>query len=337
MKTIVLEQPGSLTLSETEMPAARQEHAVLRIRRIGICGTDYHAFNGNQPFFTYPRILGHELSGEIVSIESAASSFKPGDQVSVIPYLVCGTCIACRSDKTNCCTSLQVLGVHTDGGMREYLSVPAANLIAVNGLDLDQAAIIEPLSIGAHAVRRAGLQPGESVLVIGGGPIGLGVMAFAKQQGAKVIAMDINQERLDFCTRWSKADAAVNALNDPVGKLVELTEGDLPTTVFDATGNLRSMESAFQYAAHGGKLVYVGLVKSDISFHDPDFHKKELTLLASRNATKEDFHTVIEALRSGAVDSNAYITHRCPLDSMIGRYTEWMNPSSGVIKAIVEV
>lgn len=215
MKTIVLEQPGSLTLSETEMPAARQEHAVLRIRRIGICGTDYHAFNGNQPFFTYPRILGHELSGEIVSIESAASSFKPGDQVSVIPYLVCGTCIACRSDKTNCCTSLQVLGVHTDGGMREYLSVPAANLIAVNGLDLDQAAIIEPLSIGAHAVRRAGLQPGESVLVIGGGPIGLGVMAFAKQQGAKVIAMDINQERLDFCTRWVQGRCSGECVQRP--------------------------------------------------------------------------------------------------------------------------
>ncbi|SFL38582.1 hypothetical protein SAMN03159341_105390 [Paenibacillus sp. 1_12] len=335
MKSIVCVQPNEFKMIELEPPVMGQGEALVQIRRIGICGTDLHAYRGNQPFFEYPRILGHELSGTI--LQSASSDFQMGDQVAIIPYLECGSCIACRNGKTNCCTQMKVLGVHTDGGMREIISVPISHLIKTEGISLDQAALLEPLSIGAHAVRRSGLQQGELALVIGAGPIGLGVMVLAKQRGAKVIAMDINEDRLRFCKEWAQVDYTVNVLDHPLKALAEISNGDLPTVVFDATGNARSMMDSFNYVSHGGRLVYVGLVKADLTFNDPDFHKKELTLMSSRNATREDFDTVIQAVHNGAIDIDRYITHRVSFDLMINEYENWFDPANGVIKAIVEL
>lgn len=338
MKGIVCEQVESFRLrNDLPEPVAADGNAIVRVRRIGICGTDLHAFKGNQPFFTYPRILGHELAGIIEHVGENGTGLAAGDQVSVIPYMHCGECVACRNGKTNCCTGMKVLGVHADGGMRERISVPATHLVKTNGLTLDETAILEPLAIGAHAVRRAGLNAGETVLVIGGGPIGLGVMAFAKYAGANVIAMDINEERLAFCRSWAGVDHTVNALEQAKERLSDLTDGDMPLTVFDATGNAKSMMSAFGLVAHGGKLVYVGLVKGEIAFDDPEFHKRELTLMGSRNATRADFDHVLEVLGSGAVDANRYITHRAPFDGMIGEFESWLKPESKVIKAIVEL
>lgn len=335
MKTIVCEEPNRLALKETEMPAAAEGEALIRIRRIGICGTDLHAYRGNQPFFEYPRILGHELAGEIVEIGSNDRGLQAGDPVSIMPYLECGRCIACRSGKTNCCTQMRVLGVHQDGGMREYMTVPADHLLKADGLSLEQTAIVECLSIGAHAVRRADITPGEFALVIGAGPIGLGVMKFAKLAGARVIALDMNDARLEYCKDWAPADYTVNVKNDPVKEIEAITGGDFPTVVFDATGNAKSMESAFQYVSHGGRLVFVGLVKADISFHDPDFHKRELTVMGSRNATSVDFEHVISSLRSGHIDTDSFITHRVGFEDMIDSYESWLRPETGVIKAMV--
>ncbi|MGG4144357.1 zinc-binding alcohol dehydrogenase family protein [Paenibacillus algorifonticola] len=348
MKAIVCEQPDRLKLTEQEQPAfgsgsgegtfaAGPEDAIIRIRRIGICGTDMHAYKGNQPFFQYPRVLGHELAAIVEAVGENVVGLMPGDQVSVIPYMHCGTCIACRRGKTNCCTAMQVLGVHRDGGMRELIVVPATHLIKTDGLTLDMAAMLEPLSIGAHAVRRAEVEAGETVLVIGAGPIGLGVMAFAKHRGARVIAMDINEERLAFCKDWAGVDETVHAMQQPKERIAELTAEEFPTVVFDATGNARSMTDAFGLTAHGGKLVYVGLVKADIAFHDPEFHKRELTLMGSRNATREDFDTVIEAVASGSVKVDRLITHRSSFEGLISVFDEWLKPESKVIKAMIEL
>ena len=337
MKGIVCEGIQQFEQVELAEPELKQGEAIVRVKRVGICGTDLHAYRGNQPYFTYPRILGHELSGVIEGIGDHAAGLRKGDTVSIIPYLHCGSCIACRRGQTNCCTSMQVLGVHTDGGMRELISVPITHLLSAEGLSLDGAAVIEPLSIGAHAVRRSGLQPGETVLVIGAGPIGLGVMAFAKQRGARVIAMDMNEERLAFCKDWAGADETVQAAQRPAERLDELTGGDFPTVVFDATGNASSMAASFQYIAHGGRLVYVGLVKGEIAFDDPEFHKREATLMGSRNATREDFLHVLDVVRSGQIDVQRYITHRASFDEMIQRYEQWLDPASKVIKAMVEL
>nr|WP_208414774.1 zinc-binding alcohol dehydrogenase family protein [Paenibacillus castaneae] len=322
---------------EQEEPALQPETAVVRIHRIGICGTDMHAFKGNQPFFSYPRVLGHELAGIVEQADDPSGSVKIGDQVSIIPYMHCGVCIACRNGKTNCCTDMRVLGVHIDGGMREKLVVPVSHLLVTNGLTLDQAAVLEPLSIGAHAVRRAELRAGETVLVIGSGPIGLGVMAFAKHCGARVIAMDIQEERLAFCRQWAKVDETVNALQGAKERLAALTNNEFPTVVVDATGSARSMTDAFGLVAHGGKLVYVGLVKADLTFNDPEFHKRELTLMGSRNATIEDFAAVMAAVKSGSVEVDSFITHRVPFAEMIHHFESWLKPGSKVIKAMVEL
>jgi len=337
VKAIICEQIGQFRRIDLPEPLPARGEAIVRIQRIGICGTDMHAYRGNQPYFTYPRILGHELSGIVERIGDDVTGLRAGDQVSIMPYLHCGTCIACRNGKTNCCTSMRVLGVHTDGGMREWLAVPVTHLLKVNELTLDQAAIVEPLSIGAHAVRRSALQAGETVLVIGGGPIGLGVMAIAKLQGAKVIAMDIDEDRLSFCKSWAQADETILLTGNPAPAIEELTGGDYPTVVFDATGNARSMSEAVRYVSHGGRLVYVGLVKGEIALDDPEFHKREATLLGSRNATREDFLYVIDLLQAGRLQADRYVTHRAPFEQMTDRFEDWLNPASRVIKALVEL
>jgi 2-desacetyl-2-hydroxyethyl bacteriochlorophyllide A dehydrogenase len=336
VKTIVCEEPYKFALKEAGPPRRNAGEALIRIRRVGICGTDLHAFRGNQPFFEYPRVLGHELAGEVAEVDENTYGLRAGDPVTIIPYLECGTCVACRQGKTNCCTQLKVLGVHIDGGMCEYLSVPLDHVIKTERLSLDQAAIVEPLSIGAHAVRRGDVKKDEFVLVIGAGPIGLGVMKFAKLAGARVIAMDIQEGRLQFCKKWASVDHTVLAARDPLREVERITEGELPTLVFDATGNARSMMEAFRYVAHGGRLVYVGLVKTDLSFHDPEFHKREITLLASRNATRDDFAHVMQWIEKNEVDADSFITHRSRYEEMIDEFNRWMQPESGVIKAMVE-
>jgi 2-desacetyl-2-hydroxyethyl bacteriochlorophyllide A dehydrogenase len=336
MRSIVCEEPNRLVMKRVEVPIPAPGEALIRVRRIGVCGTDLHAYKGLQPFFAYPRILGHELAGEIVRIGNH-EGLAAGDIVSVIPYVHCGKCIACRSGKMNCCKHMSVIGVHQDGGMREYMTVPSSNLIRADGLTLDQAAIVECLSISAHAVRLAEIKTGDFVLVIGAGPIGMGLMKFAKLAGARVIAMDMNEQRLSFCSHWVPVDYTVHVKGDPLQKVQAITGGDFPTIVMDATGNARSMESALHYVAHGGRLIYVGLVNRDLSFNDPEFHKREMAIMGSRNATKEDFEYVMDCIRNRVIDTGSFITHRTDFDHMIFEYEAWLKPETGVIKAIVEL
>ncbi len=339
MKTIILQQPGQLAYSQSTAPAVPATgHAVVRVRRIGVCGTDLHAFRGRQPFFTYPRILGHELGVEIAEPGPNDLGLKVGDRCAVEPYLNCGHCIACRAGKTNCCTSLEVLGVHADGGMQESISVPLNKLHRSATLSCDQLAVVEPLSIGAHAVERAQLQPEEFVLVIGAGPIGLSVIQFAQLKNARVIALDVSESRLDFCRAHYRMTATINAqTEDVIARLNEITNGDLPTAVFDATGNVASMQQAFNLVAHGGRLIFVGLVQAEISFHDPNFHRRELTVLSSRNSIGADFKRIIAMMESGQITIDPWITHRVPFTETVEHFSDWLNPEAGFIKGIVEL
>lgn len=339
MKTLVLDKPYSFRLAQTEFPdAPGPDEALVRVQRVGICGTDLHAFQGNQPFFDYPRILGHELAVEILAIgpSAAAHGLAAGDRCAVEPYLNCGTCIACRRGRTNCCERLSVLGVHQDGGMREQIIVPIAKLHKANSVSPEQLALVEMLCIGAHASRRAAIESGEPALVIGAGPIGLGTMQFARALGAEVIAMDINPQRLAFCQDNLGVERTVDARQDPVAHVRSLLGGDLPTLVFDATGNARSMMDAFNYAAHSGRIVYVGLVKGDITFSDPYFHSHELTLLATRNATGADFAWVIDSLANGQVSVKGWDTHHAAPEALPKEFASWLLPETGVIKAMLD-
>lgn len=337
MKCIVCEHPDRFSIKEISRPTLKPDEALVRIRRIGICGTDLHAYKGNQPYFSYPRVLGHELAGYIEEIGSNSYGLKEGDQVAVIPYLECGRCAACRSGKPNCCLNLRVMGVHLDGGMCELLAVPVDHLLKTEGLTLDQTAIIEPLSIGAHAVRRSGLHKGQPALVVGAGPIGLAVIAFARQQEAEVMVLDTNEDRLNFAQKWAGIDRTGSAKDPLQQNLAAMAGGVMPQVVFDATGSAGSMRKSFDYVANGGTLVFVGLVKGEITFSDEEFHRKELTLLGSRNATRQDFETVKQTVQNGAIDTTSYITHRASFEQLIDRFEDLFNPALQVIKTLVEI
>lgn len=340
MKTIRLEEPSRLVLDADAAPppAPGTSEAHVKIHRIGICGTDIHAFGGKQPFFTYPRVLGHELGVEVLATGPGVTNVKPGDLCAVEPYLNCGTCIACRHDKGNCCTDIRVLGVHTDGGMREEIVLPAAKLHPSAVLGCEQLALVEPLAIGAHAISRAGITQGEHVLIIGAGPIGLAAILFAVEREAIVTVLDVNDARLDFCRRHFRVSHTIHAGSEnPTERLAEITAGDFPTAVIDATGNPNSMMRAFDFPAHGGRIVFVGLFQGEVTFNDPNFHKRELTLLASRNAHPEDFSRIIRLLETGRIDTAPWITHRCKFAELPENFPAFTRPESGVIKAMVEV
>lgn len=336
MKAIVCVEPGVLDEQVHERPVPKPGEVLVKIKSIGICGTDIHAFGGNQPFFSYPRVLGHELSG-VIADAGESKLVDVGEPVYVIPYLSCGTCIACRNKKPNCCTDIEVLGVHRDGGMQEYLSVPESAVVKTSGLSFNDMAVIECLAIGAHAVRRATITPNDTVLVLGAGPIGIGAVQFSQVAGAKVIVSDVKENKLDFCKQEYGVFGTINALADVKTELETLTDGDFPTVIIDCTGNLAAMQNAFYQLAHGGRIVFVSVVKGDISFTDTEFHKRETTLLGSRNATHEDFEHVVACLKDGSVKSGAFVTHTAKFSDMIENFANWVKPETGVIKAVVEM
>jgi 2-desacetyl-2-hydroxyethyl bacteriochlorophyllide A dehydrogenase len=335
MKALVCTTPGRFDYCNTEIPTPAEGETLLKIERIGICGTDLHAFEGTQPYFNYPRILGHELAATIV--ETKAVGFAAGDKVTIIPYMHCGNCIACNSGKNNCCVNMRVFGVHIDGGMREFVTVPNHALLKSEGLSLDELALVEPLAIGAHAVKRAAVTKGEFVLVIGAGPIGLGIAQFARIAGAHVIVVDVNDDRLQFCTTHVGVEHTINPLKqDVMVSLNQITSNDMPTVVIDATGNLDAINNAFQYLAHSGRYVLVGLQKGNISFNHPEFHKREATLMISRNADVSDFMHVMDCIKQGLVNPINYFTHRVAFDEVTNHFESWLDPNSKVVKAIVE-
>jgi 2-desacetyl-2-hydroxyethyl bacteriochlorophyllide A dehydrogenase len=334
MLTVVCETPGTLLAQDRPMPIPASGEVLLRVKRVGVCGTDLHIFTGNQPYLSYPRVMGHELSG-VVQTAPAGSALQPGDAVYVMPYLSCGTCIACRAGKTNCCTRIQVLGVHRDGAFAEYLTVPQQFVYKAEGVSLDQAAMVEFLSIGAHAVRRSGLGAGQRVLVVGAGPIGMAAMVFAQLRGATVTALDSRQDRLDFCTTTLGVGAGVSLGESDEAQLAALTDHEFFDVVFDATGNPKAMERGFRFVAHGGTYVLISVVGANITFSDPEFHKREMTLMGSRNATPDDFETVLRAMRAGHIPQ-ALNTHKLSLADVPTQFANLLDPAAGVIKAIVE-
>jgi threonine dehydrogenase-like Zn-dependent dehydrogenase len=335
--TVVCETPGTLKAEDRPVPVPAAGEVLLRVKRVGICGTDLHIFAGRQPYLNYPRVMGHELSGIVAQAPGGpgGSRLAEGDVAYVMPYLSCGVCVACRIGRTNCCVQLQVLGVHRDGAFCEYVSVPEAFVHKADGVTLDQAAMIEFLAIGAHAVRRAQVRAGHRVLVVGAGPIGMGAMIFARLRGATVVALDSRADRLAFCAQHLGTSASVTLGNNDVDELAALSANEFFDVVFDATGNAAAMARGFSFVAHAGTYVLISVVAADITFNDPEFHKRETTLLGSRNATTEDFETVRLAMREGLIPAGLN-THRIALADVPERFPGLLDPNAGVVKAIVE-
>ncbi|MBI3850961.1 MAG: zinc-binding alcohol dehydrogenase family protein [Verrucomicrobia bacterium] len=341
MKAIQLEQPQlfrRINIAEPSAPGAGE--ALARVHRIGICGTDYGGYLGKMPFFSYPRIPGHELGVEVLDLGAGVTNVKVGDRCSVEPYMNCQQCYSCRQGHGNCCENLKVLGVMMDGGMTERMVLPARKLHPANKLTSEQCALVETLAIGCHAVNRANPQAGDNILVIGAGPIGLSVIEFAKLSGAKTIVMDMNDRRLAFVReRMGVPDTVLTKGDgDELKQLGDLTNSQLADVVVDATGSHTSMGHALNYCAFGGRLVYVGITQLEVTFpHAPVMHRRELTLLASRNALAPDFTRIIKLIEDGRIDTRPWITHRAAFDRMIDEFPNWLKPETGVIKAMVAV
>lgn len=332
---LVCEAPGRLVLDRRPAPARGEGEVLVRPRRVGICGTDYHIYEGKHPFLKYPRVMGHELGVEVVDAP-AGSGWRTGDICTVNPYIACGTCIACRNGKPNCCVQVSVLGVHRDGGMAGLLSLPLRQLVRAEGLGIDACATVEFLAIGAHAVRRGAITSADRVLVIGAGPIGVGVALFACSTGATVAVMDLDASRLAAIASLAGA-TTIAAGETATDTVASLTAGEGFDVVLDATGNTRSIERGFDFVAHGGRYVLVSVVKGPIHFEDADFHRREMTLLGSRNATAVDFEHVIEAIRQGRVDPDRLITHRSTLVAAVHDIPAWAVDKAGLTKALIEI
>lgn len=336
MKHICLHKPGLLEFGEGPEPEGGDDLVLVRVHRVGICGTDIHAFHGRQPFFEYPRILGHELGVEVLEAP-ACSPLKAGDRCSVEPYLNNPKSQASRRGKTNCCEDLRVLGVHMDGGMLPYLALPAHKLHPSEQLNYEQLALVETLCIGAHAADRADIQRGDRVVILGAGPIGLSVLSFAADRtDYPVTVVDLSEARLDAAKAHHQNVQTLNASGaaDLRDSLLELQQGDAPTVILDATGNTHSMHSTFELAAQGATIVFVGLFQGDVQFHDPLFHRKELTLKSSRNATAHDFKVVIEALETGRIQTERWLTHRIPFGELPTEFAS-VTSQPDLLKAIV--
>ena len=335
MQTLVLETPGIFVWKEAAEPKLEPGEVLVRVRRCGVCGTDIHAFAGRQPFFTYPRRLGHELAVEVLDAPPDAV-VKPGDLCAVEPYYFCGSCVACRMGKTNCCRSLQLIGVHIDGGHAPLIAVPADKLHANTALSLEELALVEPLVIGAHAVERAALVPDEPVAVVGMGPIGLSVALYARVAGVDLAVVDINEDRLDFAAQLLGSAHPILAGDSLAERLRSVFGGDLPRAVFDVTGSPHAMRASFDLPDHGGRLIFVGLIKGDFAFPDPDFHRRELTILSSRNGRPDNFRHVIASLEDGTVDARPLITHRYAFAEMPVRFPT-LHQTPDLIKAMITI
>jgi 2-desacetyl-2-hydroxyethyl bacteriochlorophyllide A dehydrogenase len=333
MRAVVCREPYSIELEERAAPTARPGDVLVRIRRVGLCGTDYHIFAGRHPFLAYPRVMGHELGGEVVQADPA-SAFQLGQTVAINPYLACGTCVACRKGKPNACRNISVLGVHADGGMTELLAVPERAVIDATGLTIDQAAMLEFLAIGAHAVARSRVAAADRTLVVGAGPIGIATGLFARLNGAQVTLVDTRAARLAYARERLGFDATVEAGPELGLELAERTDGEMFDMVFDATGSLPAMAQSLNYVAHGGTLVLVGVAPGDLVFPDPEFHKRETTLIASRNALAADFDRVKEAIQHGRIPTDALHTHSLAAEEMPTRIPELIAQADTVLKAI---
>lgn len=327
MRALVCAEPGKLDLVTQPRPADQPGHIRLKVEVIGICGTDYHIYKGQQPFLSYPRTMGHELAARAME-DSSDGRIRRGDLVVVNPYVTCGTCHACTIGKPNCCENIGVLGVHRDGGMCEEIVIPEANAYPAEGVEPKAAAMVEFLAIGAHGVRRGQVAEGSTALVVGAGPIGLGAALFAQVAGATVTVRDTSAERLAL---------ARAILPDAICQSVDAAGEDMFETVFDATGNIGAMNAGLKFVAHGGSYVLLSVVKGDLCFADPEFHKRETTLIASRNALKADFEHVMSCMARGLVPIDAFASHSTTFDDAVTDLPKWSEDRGTVVKALIHV
>jgi 2-desacetyl-2-hydroxyethyl bacteriochlorophyllide A dehydrogenase len=322
MKSFRIDAPGRFSFFETAVPKPGPGEALLRVRRLGYCGSDLSTFRGANPLVSYPRVPGHEIAAEIVECGAdGPDTFRPGQTVTVVPYTACGRCTACRVGRL--CRHNQTLGVQRDGACAEFLTVPVESLLAAPGLSLDELALVEPLSVGFHAVERGRVSAADTVVVLGAGMIGLGAIAGAAAAGARVVAVDIEDTKLALA-RQAGAHEGINSRTASLHETLQaLTDGDGPSVVIEAIGSPETFRAAVDEVCFAGRVVYIGYAKAPVTYETKFFVLKELDILGSRGALRRDFEAVIRLLQSGRYPVAGTITRSVPLSEAGDAMRAW--------------
>jgi threonine dehydrogenase-like Zn-dependent dehydrogenase len=337
MNAVVIESPGIISVQEFDRPIPAAGEVLLRMQFVGFCGSDLSTYLGKNPLVSYPRIPGHEISGVIQELgEKVPEEFKIGDAVTVVPYTSCGDCPSCRKGRANACRENQTLGVQRDGAMQEFITVPWQKILQAPQLSKLELAMVEPLTVGFHAVRRGRVLESESVMVLGCGMIGAGAIAGAAMRGARVIAVDIDEHKLELATLLGAQHCFNSKLQDLHGELTKLTRDDGPDVVIEAAGNPLTYRAAVEEVAFAGRVVCIGYAGEEVSFATKVFVQKELDILGSRNAEPEDFQEVVSYLDAVEFPLDRVISRKLKLKDVAPAVKEWAAAPGNVMKMLLD-
>lgn len=336
MKALVLAEPGKAHLADVPRPTAGPGEALLRIRRVGLCGSDLNSFRGRNPLVSYPRIPGHEIAATIVEMNGAHPSLSVGMDVTLSPYTSCGQCASCRRGRNNACQFNQTLGVQRDGGLTEFLSIPFTRLFPAK-LSLEALCLVEPLTVGFHAAERGRVAAAETVAVIGCGGVGLGAIAAAAFRGATTIAIDIDDAKLAIAAKAGAAHTLHAERENLSRALQQQTGGRGPDVIIEAVGNPATFRTAVDEVAFAGRVVYIGYAKEPVSYETRLFVQKELDILGARNAQPEDFRHVIAMLSAERFPVNEVISAIAPLQQAPAMLTAWSADPSRFTKIMISL
>lgn len=337
MKTVLINKPFEIAVTDTEKPVVKEGEALLKILYGGICGADVASYTGNQPFTTYPRIPGHEFSAEIVSIPENDRGLKAGDIVTANPYFNCGECYSCRRGFVNCCTDNKTMGVQRDGSFCEYVAMPIERIYDGKGLSAKELALVEPFTISWHAVNRAPIKKGDKVLIVGAGPIGLFALISALEKGAEVYVSDILDGRLEKALEFGAWGVINSAKNDVVAEAMRITDGDGFDVCIEACGQSVTFLNCIDCAAFAGNIILIGNGKKETTFLHSILLKKELNVFGSRNSYPKDFKAVIDIIASGRVDVLKMVSDIYPMDRADEAFKALANNKGDLCKVLVKI
>lgn len=337
MKAVKITEPGKVKIVEIEKPDMGIEDILLKVKYVGFCGSDLNTFRGKNPMVSYPRIPGHEIAAVIEDTgKEVPDKFKIGQKVTVVPYTNCGKCSSCKRERYNTCKFNQTLGVQRDGAMCEYIAVPWAKVITAEKLDLEKLVMVEPLTVGFHAIDRGEVTNKDTVMVLGCGMIGIGAIICAVVRGAKVIAVDIDKNKLSMVKKLGAA-YTINFLEENLHMRIEKITSCLgPDVIIEAVGNTQTYLSAIDEISFAGRVVYIGYVKENVSFETKLFVQKEIDIRGSRNANPEDFQAVVNYLENISFDIKDLISERINMDQVFSTINKWSKNPGEILKIILE-
>ncbi|MFB6247391.1 MAG: zinc-binding alcohol dehydrogenase family protein [Salinibacter sp.] len=338
MKAFFIDAPGDTSIGHVDEPTPAADEVLLRVQAVGFCGTDLSTFKGNNPLVSYPRIPGHEIGASVEATGAAVPDrFQKGAAVTVLPYTNCGECSACQQGRPNCCRENETLGVQRHGALAEFVTVPWQKIIPANSRSLRELALVEPLTIGFHAVQRGEVTARDTVVVLGCGTIGLGVVAGAVRQRAEVIGVDLHDWKLDLARKIG-AEHTINAdtrsLSD---RLRAITDGEGPSVTVEAIGQPETFRSAVEEVAFGGRVVYLGYVGEPVTYDPTPFVKKELDIRGSRNARRDNFREVIDFLGDGSFPVDRMVTRTVGMEDAGRALRTWRDHPQNITKIQVAV